>query len=323
MFNIIVAVVLVLVAVAVLVALTKYNSAVREYNAKSEERGWGDREREVSPAWSLVPLVLALVAFGLGCLYAQDIGEAVVIRNFGGSLAGHTTEAGFHTKLPWQDVTSWDIRNRLINLYRENEYKYDNGSYDGATVTVNDQSGTKADVDVQVIYSIDADSVEQLYAEYGTQEAYVSNYVSNDVRQTVRDCAGNFSTIQLLTDRDGYAKSIQDALAERWEGKGVIVESVQVQDVRYAQSITDAYANAQTAEIEKQRALNAQETAKVEAETKKIEAQGEAEANKVLTESLTPEVLQQLYYETLKSVGSSGNLVLLPEGSTPIVNTTK
>lgn len=323
MFNIIVAVVLVLVAVAVLVALTKYNSAVREYNAKSEERGWGDREREISPAWSLVPLVLALVAFGLGCLYAQDIGEAVVIRNFGGSLAGHTTEAGFHTKLPWQDVTSWDIRNRLINLYRENEYKYDNGSYDGATVTVNDQSGTKADVDVQVIYSIDADYVEQLYAEYGTQEAYVSNYVSNDVRQTVRDCAGGFSTIQLLTDRDGYAKSIQDALAERWEGKGVIVESVQVQDVRYAQSITDAYANAQTAEIEKQRALNAQETAKVEAETKKIEAQGEAEANKVLTESLTPEVLQQLYYETLKSVGSSGNLVLLPEGSTPIVNTTK
>ena len=323
MFNIIVAVVLVLVAVAVLVALTKYNSAVREYNAKSEERGWGDREREISPAWSLVPLVLALVAFGLGCLYAQDIGEAVVIRNFGGSLAGHTTEAGFHTKLPWQDVTSWDIRNRLINLYRENEYKYDNGSYDGATVTVNDQSGTKADVDVQVIYSIDANSVEQLYAEYGTQEAYVSNYVSNDVRQTVRDCAGNFSTIQLLTDRDGYAKSIQDALAERWEGKGVIVESVQVQDVRYAQSIPDAYANAQTAEIEKQRALNAQETAKVEAETKKIEAQGEAEANKVLTESLTPEVLQQLYYETLKSVGSSGNLVLLPEGSTPIVNTTK
>lgn len=323
MFNIIVAVVLVLVAVAVLVALTKYNSTVREHNADVEKRGWGDREREISPVWSLVPLALAAVAFGLGCFYAQDIGEAVVIRNFGGSLAGHTTEAGFHTKLPWQDVTSWDIRNRLINLYRENEYKYDNGSYDGATVTVNDQSGTKADVDVQVIYSIDADSVEQLYAEYGTQEAYVSNYVSNDVRQTVRDCAGGFSTIQLLTDRDGYAKSIQDALAERWEGKGVIVESVQVQDVRYAQSITDAYANAQTAEIEKQRALNAQETAKVEAETKKIEAQGEAEANKVLTESLTPEVLQQLYYETLKSVGSSGNLVLLPEGSTPIVNTTK
>ena len=323
MFNIIIAVVLLIGAVVMAVAISRHNKYVDAYNAEVKEKGYGQAERRVPMAASAAPLALAAVAFALGCFYAQDIGEAVVIRNIGGSLAGHTTEAGFHAKMPWQDVTSWDIRNRLINLYRDNEYKYDNGSYDGATVTVNDQSGTKADVDVQVIYSIDADYVEQLYAEYGTQEAYVSNYVSNDVRQTVRDCAGGFSTIQLLTDRDGYAKSIQDALAERWDGKGVIVESVQVQDVRYAQSITDAYANAQTAEIEKQRALNAQETAKVEAETKKIEAQGEADANNVLTESLTPEVLQQLYYETLKSVGSSGNLVLLPEGSTPIVNTIK
>lgn len=323
MSNIIIAVVLLIGAVAMAVVISKYNKYVDAHNAKVKEKGYGYAKRRVPMAASAAPLALAVVAFGLGCFYAQDVGEAVVIRNFGGSLAGHTTEAGFHAKMPWQDVTSWDIRNRLINLYRDNEYKYDNGSYDGATVTVNDQSGTKADVDVQVIYSIDADSVEQLYAEYGTQEAYVSNYVSNDVRQTVRDCAGTFTTIQLLTDRDAYAKSIMDALTSRWEGMGVMVESVQVQDVRYADSITEAYANAQTAEIEKQRALNAQETAKVEAETKSIEAQGEADANAILTQSLTPEVLQQRYYETLQSIGEGGNLVLLPEGSQPIVNTTR
>ena len=323
MFNIVIAITLVVAAILALVIITRWNDEAKRANAYREEHGYGDRLTIVSPAWSLVLVALAALSVALSCFYAQDVGEAVVKVNFGGSLAGHTTEAGFHAKAPWQDVTSWDIRNRLINLYRENEYRYDNGSYEGAEVTVNDQSGTKANVDVQVIYSIDADSVEQLYAEYGTQEAYVSNYVSNDVRQTVRDCAGNFSTIQLLTDRDAFAKSINDALSTRWEGKGVIVESVQVQDVRYADSITDAYANAQTAEIEKQRALNAQETAKVEAETKAIEAQGEADANAILTQSLTPEVLQQRYYETLQSIGDGGNLVLLPEGSTPIVNTTK
>lgn len=323
MFNIIIAVVLLIGAVAMAVVISKHNKYVDAHNAKVKEEGYGHAERRVPMAASAAPLALAVVAFGLGCFYAQDIGEAVVIRNFGGSLAGHTTEAGFHMKAPWQDVTSWDIRNRLINLYRDNEYSYDNGSYDGATVTVNDSSGTKADVDVQVIYSIDPESVERLYADYGTQEAYVSNYVSNDVRQTVRDCAGTFTTIQLLTDRDAYAKSIMDALTSRWEGMGVMVESVQVQDVRYADSITEAYANAQTAEIEKQRALNAQETAKVEAETKSIEAQGEADANAILTQSLTPEVLQQRYYETLQSIGEGGNLVLLPEGSQPIVNTTR
>lgn len=323
MVNTIIAVALVIVAAVMLAVIVRRNADVKAHNESVDERGYGVRATKMTPALAVIPLAIAAVVLALACFYAQDVGEAVVIRNFGGSLAGHTTEAGFHVKAPWQDVTSWDIRNRLINLYRDNEYSYDNGSYDGATVTVNDSSGTKADVDVQVIYSIDPESVERLYADYGTQEAYVSNYVSNDVRQTVRDCAGTFTTIQLLTDRDAYAKSIMDALTSRWEGMGVMVESVQVQDVRYADSITEAYANAQTAEIEKQRALNAQETAKVEAETKSIEAQGEADANAILTQSLTPEVLQQRYYETLQSIGEGGNLVLLPEGSQPIVNTTR
>lgn len=279
--------------------------------------------------WPKVPRPVAIVPFAAGlilvlsqCLYAQDVGEAVVLRNLGGSLAGYTTKAGFHFKAPWQDATDWDIRNRLINFYRDSEYKYDNGSYDGATVTINDSSGTKADCDIQVIYSINPDAVTELYAEYGTQEAYVSSYVSNDVRQTARDCAGTFSTIELLTDKETFAKSVQETLNERWKDSGVVVESVSVQDIRYADSITDAYANAQSAQVEQQAATNKQETARIEGETKVIQAQKEAEANQVLTESLTPEVLEQQYIEALHEAAEKGSLIVVPEGSQPIVGTT-
>lgn len=268
-----------------------------------------------------VILVLSLVLAGSQCVYTQDIGEAIVLRNFGGSLAGYTADAGIHFKAPWQDALDWDIRNRLINFYRDAEYTYDNGSYSGAAVTINDSSGTKADCDVQVIYSINPDAVEQLYADYGTQEAYVSSYVSNDVRQTTRDCAGQFTTIQLLTDKEAFAKSIQDTLSERWAESGVVVESVSVQDIRYADSITDAYAAAQSAQVEQQAATNKQETARIEGDTKVIEAQKEAEANQTLTQSLTPEVLQQQYIEALKSAADNGSLIVVPEGSQPIVGT--
>lgn len=267
-------------------------------------------------------LVVSLILAGSQCVYTQDIGEAVVLRNFGGSLAGYTAEAGIHFKAPWQDALDWDIRNRLINFYRDSEYTYDNGSYNGATVTINDSSGTKADCDVQVIYSINPDAVEQLYADYGTQEAYVSSYVSNDVRQTTRDCAGQFTTIQLLTDKESFAKSIQDTLNERWADSGVVVESVSVQDIRYDQSITDAYAKAQAAQVEQTAATNQQETSRIQGETKVIEAQKEAEANQTLTQSLTPEVLQQQYIEALKSAADNGSLIVVPEGSQPIVGTT-
>ena len=215
-----------------------------------------DEDSKLPVAIPGVILALSLVLAGSQCVYTQDIGEAVVLRNFGGSLAGYTTEAGIQFKAPWQDALDWDIRNRLINFYRDAEYTYDNGSYNGATVTINDSSGTKADCDVQVIYSINPDAVEQLYADYGTQEAYVASYVSNDVRQTTRDCAGQFTTIQLLTDKESFASSIQQTLSERWAESGVVVESVSVQDIRYADSITDAYANAQSAQVEQQRAQN-------------------------------------------------------------------
>ena len=263
-----------------------------------------------------VILVFSLVLAGSQCIYTQDIGEAIVLRNFGGSLAGYTADAGIHVKAPWQDALDWDIRNRLINFYRDAEYTYDNGSYNGATVTINDSSGTKADCDVQVIYSINPDAVEQLYADYGTQEAYVSSYVSNDVRQTTRDCAGQFTTIQLLTDKESFAKSIQDTLSERWAESGVIVESVSVQDIRYADSITDAYAAAQSAEIEKTKAQNELEVAKVEAETKVTQSQGEAEANRVLNESLTEEVLTQHYID---AINNSNTIYVVPEGSSPMI----
>lgn len=281
--------------------------------------GW----RKVSPAIGLVPVAIGAVIIATSCFYAQDVGEAVVLRNLGGSLAGHTVESGFHLKAPWQDALGWDIRNRQVNFYSDAEYRYDGGSYEGAQVTINDASGTKANIDLQVIYSIDADSVESLYEEYGTQEAFVVNYVSNDVRATAREQAGRYDTITLLTDRSKFTDAISQALAEQWEGRGVIVEQVQVQDIRYAKSITEAYADAQSAEVAKQKALNAQETAKVEAETKKIEAQGEADANRVLTESLTPEVLQQQYNDALKTAAKNGGLIVVPEGSQPIVGTGK
>lgn len=278
-------------------------------------------DEQTSYAWMIAPVLIGIALIVPSCLYTQDIGEAVVLRNLGGSLAGYTTEAGFHVKAPWQDALDWDIRNRLINFYRDSEYAYDNGSYNGATVTINDSSGTKADCDVQVIYSINPDAVERLYADYGNQEAYVSSYVSNDVRLTTRDCAGKFTTIQLLTDKDSLAKDIQDTLSQRWADSGVVVESVSVQDIRYDPVITDAYAAAQSAQVEQTAATNRQETARIEAETKVIESQGVADSNRILAESLTPEVLQQQYYDTLKQIGDKGNLVVVPEGSQPIVQT--
>lgn len=272
---------------------------------------------------AVVCIAFAFAFIGGSCIYTQDTGEVCVIRNLGGSLADSTSEAGFHIKMPWQDVITYDVRNNLINFYGDTDYKVDGGSYEGKQVSINDKSGASANIDIQVNYSLNPDSALNLYSEYGTQESFVEKYISNDVRAVTREVSGKFDTVTMLTDRSQFTKAVQDALTKKWNKIGLTVEQVSVQDVRYPKSITDSYSQAQAAEVAKQKAQNEQETAKVQAETKKIEAQGEADANAVLAQSLNDQVLQQHYIDALKDVGKEGNLVVVPNGSTPMINTGK
>lgn len=276
---------------------------------------------EGTVAIGFVPIVLAI---GLICgtsFYTQDIGETVVLLNWDGSIGGSSEQAGFHLKTPWQEPIAFDVRNNLINMYRNQEYTYDGGSANGAEITVNDASGAQANVDLQVNYSIDSSIAEYLYSEYGTQTNFTQNYVSQDVRSVAREVAGQFSTLTMLTDRGQFTRAVQDRLTEKWESIGLTVEQVSVQDIRYPDAITTAYSEAQAAEVEKSKAENEKATAEVVAETKAIEASGEAEANRILAESLNDQVLSQNYIDALKDIGANGNLVVVPEGSMPMIST--
>lgn len=266
-----------------------------------------------------VGVALAVMLAVPTMLYSQDIGEVAVVRNLGGSIAGSSSEAGFHGKAPWQDVVKYDVRNNVVSFIADGTEDYFGGSANGPHVTVNDSGGAQADVDVQVVYSIDPAIAERLYAEYGTQESFVQKVVAVDVRAVPRNVAGRFSTLDILTNRGEFTEAVQDALSEKWADLGLNVEQVTVQQVSYPDSITSKYAEAQAAEVGKSKAQAEQETAKVEAETKVIKAQAEAEANAALTESLTPEVLQSQYNDALQTAAQNGCLVVVPDGSQPIV----
>ena len=279
-------------------------------------------------------IILGIVNFVTGAFYIQDIGEAVVLKNWDGKILGSSSEAGLHMKAPWVDTIRYDTRNNLINFYNDVDYEYKDGTAKGPDVTINDKSGASADIDIQVVYSLDPKASEKLYEDYGTQTNYTQSYLSNDVRAVTREVSGKYDTITMLTDRSQFTKAVQDALSKKWEPDGLNVEQVSVQDVRYPKSITDKYAEAQSAEIAKQQALNEQETEKVksetkkktaeiDAETKKINAKAEADANEILNNSLSDNVIKQHYIDALEKIGEKGNLVVVPEGSTPMVNVQK
>ena len=303
-----------------------------------KEEGWNNRTvisnqdeiyftkcaKKYSKIVGIVALVLAIVFCGMSCIYTQDVGEVKVIRNFGGAIEGTSTDAGIHFKAPWQDMITYDVRNNILSFMGDSEAdQFEGGSANGSAVTINDASGTSATIDIQVNYSLDPQTAEELYADYGSQENFVKSICAVDIRAIPREVSGQFDTISILTTRGEFTNAVQEALTEKWKNYGLIVEQVSIQNVVYPDSIKTKYAEATAAEIAKQQALNEQETAKVEADTKVVQANGEAEANRVLAESLTDSVIQQNYIDALKEIGANGNLVVVPEGSTPMVNTGK
>lgn len=271
--------------------------------------------------FGFVSVFLMLVFLTFSCVYTQDIGEVAVLRNITGSVAGSTENPGIHIKAPWQEIIKYDTRNNVISFIGDGTEDYFGGSANGPKVTVNDSGGAQANIDIQVNYSIDPSIAEDLYANYGTQESFVQKVVAVDVRAIPREVAGQFNTIDILTNRGEFTRAVQDALIEKWEPLGLHVEQVTIQQVVYPESITNKYADAQVAEVAQQEAQARQETARIEAETKVIQAEAEAEANNVLAESLSDEILQQRYIDALSELGNSGNLVVITDGSsTPLID---
>lgn len=264
-----------------------------------------------------VMLVVGIVMFVSSFVYSQGVGDVKVIKNIGGSVAGSSADAGFHVKAPWQSTVTYDIRNNVVSFIGDGQDSFDGGSAYSKQVTVADKGGATADVDVQVNYSVKSSAAIDIYKDYGSQENFVKSIVAIDTRSVTRDEAGKFETIELLTNRGKFSNAIQDALASKWKKYGLQVEQVSVQDIRYGNDIKNKYNEAQAAEIDVQKAENEQRVAKTEAETKKIKAQGDADANYVLERSLTDNVLKQKYIDALKN---AKNLTVVPDGSVPMVN---
>jgi regulator of protease activity HflC (stomatin/prohibitin superfamily) len=277
--------------------------------------------------WAAIGLFfLAALLIVLSSFFRQDVGQANVLRDWTGAIVGYETASGLHPKAPWVDVVTFDVRNqRAVFVSEQEPGQGDNigGAPDGPQITVQDAEGVTANIDIAVRYSLDPDAVIDIYSAYYNEENLRTRLIFNDIRSVVRSVPGRFTTIEMLTDRDAVQEDILEALQARWKDDGIIVEDVALQEIRYGDQVTNAYAAAQEAQINVETEQAKLEAAKVSAQQKVVQAQAEADANAILAASLTPAILQQRYLDTLKELAQAGNLVVVPEGFNGLVNVSK
>ena len=308
---------IILFIIFIVVAIVSLISHLKEKKKENQDDDKIFFTKIVSVAATLA-LVITTVISGV---YTQEVGEVKIIKNFTGTVAGISEDAGLHAKLPWQSTISYDVRNMMINFYGEADYVYEGGNAEGAAVSVNDKAGVQASVDIQVEYSLNAEAAKNLYENYGSQESFVEKFLSNDLRAVARKAAAKFDTMQMLTDRSSFAKAVEDELRTAWSVKGLTVERVNVQAVNYEASITDAYAKAQAAEIAKSQAQKQQEVELIEAETEVkvaelnaqkllVEAEGQVAAAEAVNGKLSSAYLEYLYIQAMNNAADKGCLVI-------------
>lgn len=257
-------------------------------------------------------LALGAVFFFLGSFYTQDVGTAVVEKDITGNVVGQSNSSGWHWKAPWVNTVEFSIRNQPVTFLTPQADSAEGDGYkaDGPQITVQDADGVSSNIDVNVRYSIKPSAVTDIYTQYKDEDTFKSAFIFQDIRAVVRAVPNGFSTIDLLTDRTSVEQGITKALEARWAEAGVLVDSISLQEIRPPKSVVESYADAQKAQINVTKEQSNLDAAQVSAQQKVVIAQAEADANTILNGSLTPNILQQRYLDTLGKLAAEGNLVI-------------
>ena len=265
----------------------------------------------------LVPIIVTVVAFIVGFVfmffstyYTQEAGEAKVLRDWTGNIVGMEAGSGGHWKEPWVDTVDWNIRNQSVMFTGDGTTTHEGQEVTGAQITFTDKEGVTGNLDLAVIYSIDAAKVESLTFDYTDQNDFTVKVVENDVKSLPRDILAGYTTIRAYNERAEVRSKIEEGLRAAWTELGVSVERVQVHGIRYPEEIEARFVETQNANTAVVKAKAELEKARIDAEQKVVQAEAEAKANATLSKSLTPEVLRQRYLDTLAKLAEAGNLVI-------------
>lgn len=322
--------------IACILAVVAIIAVVFAFISFKSDNGYNDAKNagKIGIAVAIGSAILAAISAVISMTYSQDQGEANVVKSMSGTVTKIDTDPGFGMKAPWEDLITFDIRNQQAVYKGDGTATSEGEQVNGKEITIQDKDKVSANVDIAIRYSIDPAKVGDIYTDYSNQEQFVARKVDQDMKSVTRNAFSKYTTAGVLENRSQLEVDIANDLKSRWADSGVVVESIALQGIRYPDATQNGFTTAQESATNLKRAqedLKVKEAegnqrkavAEADAEVRRINAESEAKANETLSKSLTEEVLRKDYNDALRQIGDKGNLVVVPEGSQPMVNTPK
>lgn len=241
------------------------------------------------PLAILVILGIVLVA---NTAVTIDSGQnGVIYRTFkNGVDTDKTLGEGFHIIAPWNKVIIYEVRQQEIF----------------EQMKVLSSNGLEITLDVSTWYQPRKNELGKLHQTLGT--TYLDRVIKPAIRSAGRSVVGRYTPEQIYSSkRDAIQEEIFTETKKILDNQYVEVIEVLVRDVTLPPTIKEAIERKLGQEQESLEYEFRLQKADKEAQRQIIEAQGKADANKILSASLTDKILQDKGIDATLSLAESPN----------------
>lgn len=201
----------------------------------------------------------------------------------------------------------------------------DEGAKEGDdAIRVLTSDGLEVVIDLTVLYKVLPADAPRILRETGLD--YTTKIVRPLARTKIRDNAVYYDAVSLYsTKRDEFQHRIFETISTEFQRRGLLLEQLLIRNISLPQAVKTSIEQKMTAEQDAQKMQYVLQKESQEAQRKRVEAQGIADYQRIISESLTD---RQLQYESIKAqleIAKSANakVIIMGKGSTPVMLDTK
>lgn len=257
--------------------------------------------KKYTPIFIIIGIIFLLIVFWGRITKTIPAGHGgVLFRLFGGGVdTSRTYEEGFHFIAPWNTMYVYETRQQEIS----------------EEMSALSSNGLEIKIEFSTWYQPRWEDLGELHAQIGTQ--YLTRVVVPAMRSAARSVVGRYTPEQIYsTKRDAIQEEIFVETKKLLDEKYVQLNQVLIRSVTLPPTIKSAIESKLKQEQEALEYEFKLDKAAQEAERQRVEAEGKAKANSIVSASITDKILRDKGIEaTLKLAESPNSKVVVIGGS--------